>query len=301
MALSTIVTLMLGTAVSSSAAPAGRTPAVVPRVPTDKITELQAKIAALEKAYGGDLAKLRDARVAARKAQFKSRKLDYDLGKARRVVGQLAAAQYKSSGLDPAMIMMTGENPNHLLDGTVLAEHVSAKRAAQVERLRALAAEQRKARKEAKESIEELEDDIDKLLKRKDKVRALLRKYKPESPMVGSSGLTGRMLTVRTEIESKFGPFPMIGCLRPGDPQDHGSGRACDFMESTGGSYPDAERQAHGDQVAEYAIDNASRLGVSYVIWRQRIYDMRSPGWDSMSDRGSTTANHYDHVHISVF
>jgi hypothetical protein len=26
-----------------------------------------------------------------------------------------------------------------------------------------------------------------------------------------------------------------------------------------------------------------------------------SEGWRYMSDRGSTTANHYDHVHVSVF
>jgi len=36
---------------------------------------------------------------------------------------------------------------------------------------------------------------------------------------------------------------------------------------------------------------------------RQRIWDVRmaSSGWVPMADRGSITANHYDHVHISVF
>lgn len=298
-AISTVVAVTLSTAVSSSAAPEGP-PGLIPRPPADKISELQAKIEALDKAYGGDLAKLKDARYAARKAQFKSKKLDRELGQARRVVGQIAAAQYKGSNLDPAMVMMTGENPNNLLDGTVLAEHVAANRAAQVERLRTLFEEQKKARKEAKESVDDLEKDIDKLLSRKDKVRALLRKYKPESPMVGGSGITPRMLKVRTEIEYKYGPFPTIGCLRPGDPQDHGTGTACDFMETTGGAVATGERESHGTAVANYAIENAGRLGIKYVIWRQRIYDMRSPGWEYMSDRGSPTANHMDHVHISV-
>ncbi|MDQ1640746.1 MAG: hypothetical protein QOJ90_97, partial [Actinomycetota bacterium] len=26
-----------------------------------------------------------------------------------------------------------------------------------------------------------------------------------------------------------------------------------------------------------------------------------SEGWRPMADRGSTTANHYDHVHVSVY
>jgi len=38
---------------------------------------------------------------------------------------------------------------------------------------------------------------------------------------------------------------------------------------------------------------------VKYIIWRQRIW---FPGgsWKAMADRGGVTANHYDHVHISV-
>jgi len=42
---------------------------------------------------------------------------------------------------------------------------------------------------------------------------------------------------------------------------------------------------------------NREELGVSYVIWRQRI-DTGS-GFRPMADRGSPTANHFDHVHVS--
>ena len=40
-----------------------------------------------------------------------------------------------------------------------------------------------------------------------------------------------------------------------------------------------------------------------YIIYRQRIWDVRmaSSGWVPMEDRGSITANHYDHVHIWCF
>ena len=58
-----------------------------------------------------------------------------------------------------------------------------------------------------------------------------------------------------------------------------------------------------GYDIAAWAQANASRLGIMYIIYRQRIWDIRmaSSGWVPMEDRGSITANHYDHVHISVF
>ena len=38
---------------------------------------------------------------------------------------------------------------------------------------------------------------------------------------------------------------------------------------------------------------------MKYVIWRQRYWE---PGgsWEPMEDRGSPTANHMDHVHVTV-
>ena len=55
--------------------------------------------------------------------------------------------------------------------------------------------------------------------------------------------------------------------------------------------------------IAAWAQATAARLGIMYIIYRQRIRDIRmaSAGWVPMPDRGSITANHFDHVHISVF
>ncbi|MEV4259324.1 hypothetical protein AB0J52_39715 [Spirillospora sp. NPDC049652] len=131
---------------------------------------------------------------------------------------------------------------------------------------------------------------------------------RPDGASTARSLITGNTVTptmrdVVLEIDRMFGPFPTIGCYRGGaDAQDHADGRACDFMESGGGAMPSASAQRHGDQVAAYAVANASRLGVSYVIWKQHIWNIAraSEGWRPMADRGGITANHYDHVHISV-
>lgn len=58
-----------------------------------------------------------------------------------------------------------------------------------------------------------------------------------------------------------------------------------------------------GDDIAAYVRENYRELGVSEVIWRQRIWTVErsSEGWRSMEDRGDATANHYDHVHVTVY
>lgn len=100
----------------------------------------------------------------------------------------------------------------------------------------------------------------------------------------------------RQEIAAKFG-ITNIGGYREGDPEDHGKGLAVDVMVPTNSEL--------GDQVAQYAIDNMDRAGISYIIWKQQfympvnnIYGLANT-WNQMPDRGGDTANHNDHVHIS--
>lgn len=99
---------------------------------------------------------------------------------------------------------------------------------------------------------------------------------------------------------------------------DHGAGRACDFMVPPNTS----EGNANGDALAMWAIAHHEQLGIDYVIWRQSIWnpgwtecpasrvdrtsqwynnvpDLPGGKWCGMEDRGSITQNHYDHVHIS--
>ena len=100
----------------------------------------------------------------------------------------------------------------------------------------------------------------------------------------------------RQEVAAKFG-VTNIGGYRAGDPDDHGKGLAVDVMVPTNSEL--------GDQVAQYAIDNMDRAGISYIIWKQQFYmpvnNIYGPAntWNQMPDRGDDTANHNDHVHIS--
>lgn len=103
-----------------------------------------------------------------------------------------------------------------------------------------------------------------------------------------AKGLGDNASKVCSAVRSNFG-ITNIGGYRAGA-GDHGSGRAVDVMVSG----------SRGDAVAEWAIDNMAAYDITYVIWKQRIWLAGASGWRAMEDRGSVTANHYDHVHISV-
>ncbi|MET0822029.1 MAG: SH3 domain-containing protein [Aeromicrobium sp.] len=73
---------------------------------------------------------------------------------------------------------------------------------------------------------------------------------------------------------------------------EHATGHSLDIMISSD----------LGNEVAAYLQANRAELGVEYLIWRQRIWrPATSNSWRGMSDRGGATANHMDHVHVTVY
>jgi hypothetical protein len=84
-----------------------------------------------------------------------------------------------------------------------------------------------------------------------------------------------------------FGEPTVLGVAGRAGTSDHPSGKALDFMVD----------RATGNALAACALRDQKALGVSYVIWRQRINF--GSGWKPMEDRGGVTANHFDHVHVS--
>ena len=109
------------------------------------------------------------------------------------------------------------------------------------------------------------------------------------SGLAVENGLTRNAIAVLNAVREEFPELTQFGGVRPGDPGDHGTGHALDIMTST----------SEGDAVARYLQGRAGELGIRYLIWKQRRW---APGgtWVPMEDRGSITANHYDHVHVSV-
>jgi len=105
------------------------------------------------------------------------------------------------------------------------------------------------------------------------------------------SGVSANIVAVHEAVCANFPEITTYGTFR-GD-GEHAEGLAVDIMVS-------GDR---GWQVAEFVRAHYSELGVNYIMYSQRIWsvDRGSEGWRYVEDRGSTTANHYDHVHVTTY
>ncbi|WP_163542659.1 SH3 domain-containing protein [Occultella kanbiaonis] len=112
------------------------------------------------------------------------------------------------------------------------------------------------------------------------------------SPGIEASLAANGAAAYRAVCAAFPGVASAYGGYRAGDGGDHGSGHALDIMV-TG---------AAGWEIARYLQSHAGELGITYLIFEQQIWmaGAAAGAWTHMSDRGSSTANHYDHVHVST-
>lgn len=104
-------------------------------------------------------------------------------------------------------------------------------------------------------------------------------------------GVLPHVAAAGQEIERVFGRMPggIGGVGARANASDHPKGLALDFMTLSDTGL--------GNRVAQHMLQNARRLLVKYIIWQQQIN--QGSGWSGMEDRGSPTANHMDHPHVS--
>ncbi|HEY9523872.1 MAG TPA: hypothetical protein VIR33_11585 [Thermopolyspora sp.] len=261
-----------------------------------KLNKLTKQAAALSKEFRGEIQDLEEAKRAAKKAQANARRFKIGLVAAQRQVTRFASTTYMAGGADLVQLMTFGGSLNQAATMAYLANEKTQR----LNRVTALVAQAKKAEKAADAKIGDLGEHIEELRGKRREVERLLAKFGFQQPDAGT-GLTPRMISVRNTIMQNF-PMPYgVGCLRPGDSGEHGVGRACDFMMSSGGRPATGADLERGNALAEWCIANGARIGIMYIIWRQRYYDIRTgAGWRMMADRGGVTANHYDHVHVSV-
>lgn len=114
-------------------------------------------------------------------------------------------------------------------------------------------------------------------------------------PCPGTSGVESGLVRDAIRVyRAVCNNFPQISSYGGRDNHgEHRSGKAIDIMTGD---------VALGNAIAEFLRAHAAELNLYNVIWRQRIFTQErgGEGWRSMSSRGSATANHYDHIHVSV-
>ncbi len=105
------------------------------------------------------------------------------------------------------------------------------------------------------------------------------------------SGVSPNIAAVHQAVCAAFPEITTYGTFRSDG--EHAQGIAVDIMVSGDRGY----------EVAEFLRESYADLGISYLIYSQQIWsvDRSGEGWRSMEDRGSVTANHYDHVHVTTY
>lgn len=108
--------------------------------------------------------------------------------------------------------------------------------------------------------------------------------------------ITKRTLNMYNEVR-KAGFKRFVGCHRDGGPFEHPKGRACDWSLQESGFSPwhNQDTREYGNDLMAFAVRNADRLGILYVIWNKMIW-FPATGWKSYHG----VSDHTDHVHISM-
>jgi hypothetical protein len=247
-------------------------------------------------------------------------------------VGEVAAQSYRLGRLTPVSMLLASSDPNEFLKRAgeldVMAQRDS-------KRLRAFTdakAEAAKAKAAIDIEVREQQKQLAVLAKKKRDAEIALAKVSSGS----SSGFSGGSASAKPAPRNSDGSWPSescsvndpttsgcitprtlhmlqqaqaagykryVSCFRSGGDGEHPKGRACDFSAASGG-FEDRSAtggdKAYGDSLASWAKNNASRLGIMYVIWYRQIW-MPNTGWRAYSGGGSPAADHTNHVHISMY
>ncbi|MEV1176277.1 hypothetical protein [Nonomuraea sp. NPDC049784] len=277
-----------------------------------QLKQLNSRVDKLIEKYNLKRVELAKAQQAAKAAKDRLATAEQTLATAEQRVADIARMRYQNHDPSVPAILLSQNAP-----GMALLEQLTAEQQAVVQGVAKARDEKKQASDQAAALATQISADAKDVAKQRQEAQDVIKdiqkklqdlvpfgpgrnsngSWAPELP-TGSDNITARTRLMKAEVAKNFKLPYEVGCFRSGSSGEHPLGRACDFMMSTGGTMPAAINNALGDRIADWALKNKGKLGVKYVIWKQRI-NMGS-GWRAMSDRGSITENHYDHVHISM-
>lgn len=246
----------------------------------DKKLQMQA---AAETKHAGDLAALEASRA--------------ELAGYQRTVDQAAAAFYVGGRTDSVSAFFTAASPQRLIDELAFQRAITDDMSRNLTRFReakqqaetsaAASAESAANAKAAADAAAAVRADLqNKQAEVETQVRLVRATYYalPAAqqallgpggaiPTVGMNGLVPNARTLAAYIIATFPGVQSIGGVRADPIPDHPSGHAIDIMIGSD--------MALGDAINADVQSQADRFGVSYTMWR--------------------VANHFNHVHVTVF
>jgi hypothetical protein len=111
----------------------------------------------------------------------------------------------------------------------------------------------------------------------------------------GAQELAQRVASRFSQITRVFGYECRPNTANTAETSQHGTGRAIDLAIPTRDGDADNER---GDPVANWLVQNSSRIGVQLVIWDRTVWvgDLAAP----KARRYTGPDPHVDHIHVEI-
>lgn len=123
----------------------------------------------------------------------------------------------------------------------------------------------------------------------------------PPTDSPAERGLTPDALLVLRSVDARFGQHTYAGVGSRPNRSDHPAGRAVDVMIP---NWTSRSGIAEGNEIAGWFQAHASALGVTYIIWRDHIWNAGDRAWSSYTHPNGPTSDptlrHLNHVHVSV-
>jgi hypothetical protein len=266
-------------------------------------------------------------RQAELNAQLKQ--LDAEVAPKQAAFDHIVQQAYKTGRLGPMSALINAGSPAGFLDRAETLETVGVQQRAILRDLENTRDGQAKAKLAIDASVADQQKQVNLMARRKAQAEGALKaagggQDDPQSGDGGSSKsassysggggdactvndptsggcITGRMLHAMQQAQAA-GFTHYVHCWREQNSGEHPKGRACDFAadkDGFGGIATGASK-TYGTNLANYFINNSSKLGVLYVIWFKRIW-LPSSGWKAYTrGNGDPSSDHTNHVHLSV-
>jgi hypothetical protein len=264
----------------------------------------------------------------------KLKEIDTQLGPRQTALDEIVRQSYRTGRLGPVSALLTADSSGVLLDRAQTLESLAVEQNAALRDLKNAHDQQAHAKLAIEATIRDQQKQVNVMNRRKAQAENALKAANAgqdaSAPSDGGSSakasaaprnsdgslpsegctvndpttdgcITPRMLHAMQEAQ-KAGFNHFVACFRHQNSGEHPKGRACDFAADKGGfgGVATGASKDYGNRLANYFINNSSRLGVLYVIWFRRIW-LPSSGWKAYTrGNGDPSSDHTNHVHLSV-
>ncbi|MEV0397808.1 coiled-coil domain-containing protein [Polymorphospora rubra] len=327
-------------AAPATAGPVGSVPARQALAPGDTDDEggtkkLRDQLDAATKGYVDAKAALDNSTKRQQELDARLKTIGEELTVRGQAVGELAARAYRTGRIGPIAALLNTNSAEGFLDRTTALGNLAASEDRQLRLLQETQDQETRARAAIDNEIREQKKQLATMDQRKKQAERALAEAGSGQSSSGVQGSGSGSPAAKPAPRNANGSWPSescsikdpttsgcitprtlhalnqakaagytryVSCFRSGGSGEHPKGRACDFAAQKGGfgGVATGGDRTYGNNLAAYYVNNASRLGVLYVIWFKQIW-LPGSGWRAYQGGGDPSSDHTNHVHLSVY